>query len=175
MYYRPVRKKRSACLTDEELANLQAAARLHAADIQKANTIWQAPVVPDRILCWWCRAYHRPDEVEQCMALHRPLPPASSNGTSSSSAKMGSLLAEFSEVWEFLSSTRYADGAQRQTGQFSLRCEHNGLRGTLTDPSSSSYCSLTMESLDELLLAFEIGLKANSLDWRKSSFSKGKR
>jgi hypothetical protein len=171
-YYRRVVKRRSACMTDEEIATLAAKAREHALDLAKANAVWKEPVLPTVILCWWCRQQHSPAEVDRCMAMQRPDVKSGQNGASSSSVRIGSLLSNFSEVWEFLTKSVYQDGKPRQTGSLSLRLASGGLQVTLTDPSSASFCTLTMESIDDALLAFEVGLKENSLPWRASNYSK---
>jgi hypothetical protein len=43
-----------------------------------------------------------------------------------------------------------------------------GLQMTITDPSSSAYCSRQFPTLDDALLAFEVGLGEGSLQWRAS-------
>jgi len=46
---------------------------------------------------------------------------------------------------------------------------------TLTDPSSATYCCLTAETLDDALLAIEMGLADGSAPWRLSTYGKPKK
>lgn len=127
------------------------------------------------VLCWWCRERHSPDEVEKCMAMPRPVAARGEGSTSSSTAKMPPWLSQFPELWEFLSRTSYADGTSRALGKISLGLVSDGIQVTLTDPSSSTYCSRHYPNLDDALLGFEIGLKEQSLTWRASGPPRGKK
>lgn len=132
-------------------------------------------LVPEEILCWWCRDRHSPGEVVACMAIPRPQAVSNGDSTSSSIVKMPSWLSQLPEIWEFLSLASYKDGAPRQLGKVSLGLVSGGVQMTLTDPSSSTYCSRQFPSLDDALLAFELGLKDGSLTWRASGPQKGRR
>ncbi len=173
-YYKRVVKRRSACMTDEEIAELRARAREHALDIAKANAVWKEPVLPVRVLCWWCRSYHSPAEVEKCMSLPERRATAEPSALSTSNSLAAGLLSQYSELWAFLTQTSYPDGRRRQTGRLSLSCESSGLRMSLTDEQTGLYASLTSRSLDDLLLAIETGMAANDLPWRESKYSPGK-
>lgn len=127
------------------------------------------------VLCWWCRSQHDPAEVEACMAMPRPIPVGTNGSTSSLTAKMPSWLTQFPEVWEFLSKPSYADGKPRQLGKVSLGLVSDGIQMTLTDPSSSTYCSRHFPTVEDALLGFEIGLKDGSLSWKLSGPPKGKK
>jgi hypothetical protein len=94
---------------------------------------------------------------------------------SSSTASQGQLLSQFSELWEFLSGTTYASGKSRLTGHLSLRLDVEGCKVTLTDPSTHSYCTRVGQSLDDVLLLFEVGLSEGSLKWLPSSFGNGRK
>jgi hypothetical protein len=125
-------------------------------------------VVVDRVLCWWCRKYHHPGEVERCMALERPVPLSGGDSTSSLIAKMPEWLSPFPELWEFLSKPLYKDGTPRQMGKVSLCLVSGGIQVTLTDPSSSTYCSRQYKNLEDALLELEVGLERGTLSWRAS-------
>jgi hypothetical protein len=88
---------------------------------------------------------------------------------------IGRLLSDYSEFWAFLTITNYGDGSKRLAGRFSLQLTSGGLQGSLMDPTSNQYCSLIQTSLDDLLLAFEVGLRDNSLSWRPSNYGKTKK
>jgi len=175
VYFRKVVKRRSACMTDEEIAELSQKAREHALDLQLNDPVWGEPVLPRNVLCWWCRTMHAPAEVSTCMAMKRPESTQTESLPSSSSVTRGELLSAFAELWEFLTLPKYGDGKPRQTGHLSLRLTQHGLMGTLTDPSSGSYSTLIGSSLDELFLAWEVGLKEGTLAWRKSTYSRGRK
>lgn len=128
-----------------------------------------------RILCWWCRTMHEPAEVAVCMAMPRPVAVSANGSTSSLTAKMPSWLTQFPEIWEFLSRPSYEGGAPRQLGKVSLGLVSDGVQMTLTDPSSSTYCSRHFPTLEDALLGFEIGLKDGSLSWKASGPQRGKK
>ena len=109
------------------------------------------------------------------MAMLEPQVARGANGSSSSVARIGELLSQFSELWEFLSGTTYATGKPRQTGHLSLRLVSDGVQVTLTDPTSATYSTRVAVSLDEALLSLEVALKDGTLKWHASSFKpKGK-
>lgn len=173
IYRRRVVKRRPASLTDEEWLALLATRFVDRGYLRARDgvDVGRAPI--RTVLCPSCRERHSPGEVEACMAMVKPPVDARAGQSSSSSAKIGKLLAEYSEVWEFLTKPSYSDGSKRVTGKISLQSSSAGLTLTLSDPSSSQYCCLTLESLDDLLLAFEVGLRDNSLPWRVSQYSQG--
>ena len=133
------------------------------------------PAAIDRVLCWWCRDYHPPNEVPACMALTRPVAAKGDGSTSSLTVNMPEWLSQFPEIWEFLSKPLYKDGTPRQLGKVTLSLESGGVRMSLTDPSSCTYCSRQHPSLADALLAFEVGLSDGSLTWRASGPPKGKK
>lgn len=174
-YQRRVVKRRSACLTDEEWSTVFSRGKLPSPYFRPRDGCDQPRVdVSDllyekqlRDLAW---------RVERlCMALQKPSTSRSTDGQSSSTAHPGQMLSQFSEIWEFLSRSVYADGSIRTPGTISLKCASAGVQVTLTDPSSSSYCCQTASSLDDAFLALEVGLKEGTLPWRASGYSKGKK
>lgn len=134
-----------------------------------------AAVPIERVLCWWCREYHSPLEVETCMALERPKPAENGQSASSWTAKIPSWLSQFPELWEFLSKPIYKDGTARQLGKVSFGLNSAGIQMTLTDPSSSTYCSRNYQTIEDALLGFEVGLSDGSLTWRASGPLKGRK
>ena len=174
MFYRTVRHKRSASMTDEEIVALQAKAREHALDLQMVDAARGSPVAPCRILCQWCRDYHSPEEVELCMALPEKRAIVGASASSTSSALGAGLLTPFSELWAVLTATSYPDGRPRLTGRLSLSCESSLLKLTLTDNQTGHYACLTGSSLDDLLLSMEAGLSDGTCPWRLSTFDNGK-
>lgn len=128
-----------------------------------------------RVLCWWCRLYHPPAEVEACMKIPERRA-VTGNGTGScSSALVAGPLKEFSELWDFLLGSALPDGKKRLPGSLSLKLQSGLLALSLADAETGQYCSLTGESLDDLLTAAELGLGDGSLPWRPSKFNQGKR
>lgn len=132
-------------------------------------------IVIRRVLCWWCREYHDPAEVEACMAMPRPQAIANGDSLSSSIAKMPTWLSQYPELWEFLSKPSYQDGQSRQLGKISFGLNSGGIQVTLTDPSSSTYCSRAYQTLEDALLALEVGLGDGSLTWRPSGPPKARK
>ena len=110
-----------------------------------------------------------------CMALAKPSTSPSASGASGSIVTRGELLKPYSELWEFLTGRTYSDGSSRASGCISVKCSQGGIQVTLTDPSSGSYCCLTAATLDDALLALEIGLGDGTAPWRASTYSKPKK
>lgn len=175
VYFRRVVKRRPACLTDEEMSALLSAARKWEAHFRARDGADIPPVVPRTVLCMWCRLRHSPAEVDACMAMARPVPASANASTSSWIARMPPWLGPFPNLWEFLSKACYADGAPRQLGKVSLGLQSDGIQVTLTDPSSSTYCSRHYQSVEDALLGFEIGLGEGSLTWKASGPPKGRK
>lgn len=160
--------ERPACLSKEECVRLTALGGVPREHDTSAMGKPYPPIVIRRILCWWCREMHSPDEVEACMAIERPKPVESNGSTLSLTAKMPPWLSQFPELWEFLSKPSYKDGTPRQLGKVSFGLNSGGIQMTLTDPSSSTYCSRNYPTMEDALLAFEVGLGDGSLTWRAS-------
>lgn len=172
---RPVVFKRSSCLSWSEAIRLTALGGVVLPYFRDRDGRLEPVLVPDEILCWWCRDRHAPGEVVTCMAIPRPQAVSNGDSTSCSIVKMPSWLSQLPEIWEFLSLASYKDGAPRQLGKVSLGLVSGGVQMTLTDPSSSTYCSRQFPSLDDALLSFELGLKDGSLTWRASGPPKGRK
>lgn len=118
-------------------------------------------------LLWRCEAL--------CMALKRPMVSGDNGAAFGSTARIPPWLTQFPLVWEFLSKGSYEDGTPRQLGKVSFCLVSGGVQMTLTDPTSSTYCSRQHPTLEDALLAFELGLSDGSLLWRLSGPPKGKR
>lgn len=134
-----------------------------------------ASLLPRRVLCWYCREYHAPAEVTACMALPRKMASTDGSATSSSNALAPGPLAEYSEIWAFLTATKYPDGSRRKTGRLSLSCESGVMKLSCTDEETGQYVCLSFADLGEALLAFEAGLAAGDLPWRPSKYGKPSR
>jgi hypothetical protein len=174
MYFKRVVKRRSACMTDDEVYALQAAAREHALELAKTTSPDRPPATIGNVLCWWCRTMHSPGEVQSCMALPEKRAIAAVSGSSTSNALVAGLLTPFSELWAVLTAQAYPDGRKRLTGRLSLSCESSLLKVTVTDPETGLYGCLTGSSVDDLLLAIETGLADGTFPWRASSYDNGK-
>jgi hypothetical protein len=126
------------------------------------------------ILCMHCRGWHPAHEVELCMAVPERRATIEGTASSSSIASVGKLLSDYPEVWDFLTASQTPSGRQREPGRLSLSYESGQLRLSLTDPHSGLYASLNGSTLEELLLAFEVGLASGKLPWRPSSYGQSK-
>lgn len=174
-YFKRVVKRRTACITEEEWQAMIAAGKLPRPEsgIRDGRDYPPADVsdlVYQRMLSdlyWRVRVLW--------MAMLEPQVARSGNGSSCSSAKMGELLSQFVELWEFLSGTTYATGKPRLTGHLSLRLVSEGVQVTLTDPTSATYSTRVAASLDDALLSLEVALKDGTLKWHASSFDKRKK
>lgn len=124
-----------------------------------------------KVLCWWCRTYHPPEEVERCMALPEKRATANGSASSMSSASAKGLLEPFVELWAFLTASTYPDGRKRRTGRLSVSFESGLLGLLLTDDETGQYAFLNGRSLDDLLLEVESRLADGSLAWRPSRYN----
>lgn len=132
-------------------------------------------VVIHRVLCWWCRTYHSPEEVASCMKIPDKRAVGVNGAGCSLSASAAGVLKQYSELWEFLCGPQMADGRKRQAGKLSLSCSAGRVSLTLNDPQTGQYCHLEGEAVDDLLLMAEAGLAEGNLPWRASSYGQGKR
>jgi len=175
MYNRRVMKRRPASLTEQEWLEVWNRGKLpreHFRDRDGRSS--PPPDVTDLVLQRQVSDLRW--RVEQlCMALAKPMAAGGQNGSSRCAAHPGELLKPFSELWEFLSKEAYSDGSKRMTGTISLKCTSSGISVTLTDPTSATYCCQSGDSLDDVFLALEIGLREGTLPWRPSGFAKAKK
>jgi len=171
-YQRRVLKSRPASRTDQEWLEVIRRGKFPCPDFVPRDGRSLPPVdVRDLVdlrllsdLAWRIK--------EIACAMLKPKTSTSADGSSMCDVQPCELLLPFSEVWEFLTKSAYSDGTKRATGSMTVKLGSAGLQVTLTDPTSASYCCLSATSLQDALLAFEIGLKENSLAWRASNYSK---
>jgi len=142
----------------------------------------EAPGAPCRgrvsvpiVLCWWCREYHSPDEVQACMVLPRKSATADSCQLSTSNALVAGQWGQFPALWEFLTASVYPDGVSRKTGRLSVSFESGLIRLSLTDDETGQYASLNGRNLDDLFLNVELGLSENTLSWKASRYTSGRK
>jgi len=128
-----------------------------------------------KLLCWWCRTMHPPEEVEECMALPEKRATAENSSSSTSSALDAGQLKQYTELWDFLTATSYPDGRKRQTGRLSLSFESGLLGLLLQDDQTGQYAFLNGRAIDDLLLEVEGRLADGSLSWRPSKYAPRKR
>lgn len=175
MYSRPVRKKRTAFFDDPAWLQVFERGKLPRPAWDVKDDFHYPPVDVHDVLL---QAGLRDLQVRLgvlCMALSKPSVASKDQGSSSSSLSRGQLLRDFAEIWDFLTKSSYSDGSPRSTGKVSLAVSSGGLQATLTDPTSNSYCCLTHASLDDLLLALEVGLTNGTLPWRQSGYPAAKK
>jgi len=170
VYYRRVVKKRPACLTDEEMQALAAAAKKWEDHFRARDGVDVAPASVRTVLCPWCRERHSPVEVDVCMALPRKTAAAGPSGSSTSKPLDAGLLSEYSELWAFLTAVSYPDGTKRRTGRLSLSSESDLLGLLLTDDETGQYAFLNGRSYTDLLMEAELRLSDGTLSWRPSRY-----
>jgi hypothetical protein len=174
-YYRRVVKRRPACLTDAEWENRAAAGRAFFPESGFKALGIPPPDLRRRVLCCWCREVHWADEVVSCMAVPEKRAATSGSTFSTSSVERGEMFKQFPELWAFLTAPLTASGAKRLPGKISLSLESTGFRMTLQDDHSGQYASFQAKSVDDCMLAHEVGLSDGSTPWRPSNFTKSKR
>jgi len=174
-YFKRVVKRRSACMTDEEVYLLQAKARQHALMQQEVNYVNRPPATVVNVLCWWCRNMHSPGEVPLCMALPRKAADANGSPSSTSNALVAGPLKDLPEIWGFLTATSYPDGTKRRTGRLSVSFESGMLGLLLTDDETGQYAFLNGRNLDDLMAEAELRLADGSLSFRPSRYGSRKK
>lgn len=170
-YSKRVVKRRPASLTDAEWLLISERGKLPRPDFRPRDGRESGRVVVEQVLCCFCRTFHHPSEVEECMVL--PRKSVDANGSPSSTLKpLGAgLFAEFSEIWAFLTARTHPDGAPRLTGSLSLSCDQDLVKASLTDEETGQYACLTAHDLSDLLTEIELRLSDGSLAWRKSRYA----
>jgi len=162
--------RRAATLTWEEAVYLTAlGGKVRLVDMDTVPS-GKPAVTVGRVLCWWCREYHSPAEVEACMALPRKAAAVSGSGSSTLKSLDAGLLTQYSEIWAFLTAEAYEDGTKRQTGRLSLSFESGLLGLLLTDEGNGQYAFLNGRTVNGLLEEAELRLADGSLSWRPSRY-----
>ena len=169
-YRRRVVKRRPASLTDEEWVSLLGSRFVSREHFRPRDGRGSVQVPVPSVLCWWCRERHGPDEVVKCMALPRKTASAANSESSTLNALDAGPLAQYSELWAFLTQTAYPDGQKRQTGKISLSFESGLLGLLLTDSETASYAFLNGRGVTDLLTEAELRLADGSLSWRVSKY-----
>lgn len=91
-------------------------------------------------------------------------------GTSSTSSGAAScdLSTLFPAVAEFLSQSKWEDGAERVSGTLNLSHEEGVWKGALNDRDQGLYVFVSGKTLTELLGRLDEGIREDNLEWRKS-------
>jgi hypothetical protein len=111
-------------------------------------------------------------EVGLCMVLPRKNAGARAGSSSRSKLLDAGPLANYAELWAFLTSVTHPDGEKRKTGRLSFSCDAGALVLSLNDPETSQYATLTGDSLKVILDEAELQMNAGELRWRQSKFGK---
>jgi len=167
--------KRTSSMSWAEAVYLTALGGKHRPDGDPPTTPARGRVPVPLVLCWWCREYHPPAEVEKCMVLPRKVAAADGSPSSTSSALVAGQWSQFPELWAFLTATVFPDGGSRKTGRLSVSFESGAMRLSLTDDETGQYASLSGRNLDDLFLDLELRLAEGTLPWKASRYTSAKR
>jgi hypothetical protein len=108
------------------------------------------------------------------MALVRA--PKKGAGGSETPVEMCKLASGYPTLVEFLSVSKWPDGAERQRGTVLLLWEEGNYKCWLNDRDGDRTAWLTGATLTDLLAAVDTALEADSVPWRAAGFKpKGKR
>lgn len=113
-------------------------------------------------------------KVRKWKMLKRVVAEAGENGGSSRSLESCQFLKGLPTVAEFLSLSRWEDGASRETGTVTLFFEEGLLKACLNDRDSGSSAFISARTFTSLFQAMEKGLLAGSLEWRQRGAGKAK-
>lgn len=81
---------------------------------------------------------------------------------------------EVPNVWEYLTSCRYADGSPRETSSISIFCQDGQIRIMLRDRDSQQCLWATADGLFVALKLLDAKLGDEKAEWRQDRFAKGK-
>lgn len=79
-----------------------------------------------------------------------------------------SIMTRYSTLWEFFTETTFDDGSRRDTPSMTVFLDAGLLKACLNDKSQGLIAFCTGSSLTAILAAFDEGLAADTLDWRKA-------
>lgn len=80
----------------------------------------------------------------------------------------GQMLSPFSNVWEYLTTSKTAAGKPRKMPRLSLKVDGTTFRLTANDDEASVYASWQGSSWDDLFLMFEEALATDTVPWKAS-------
>jgi len=123
-----------------------------------------------------CRRGHLGDHLcaprrKRSLVLHKPTANGSSGASLKSTTCLGTWLAPFPSIWEFLTLSTWTDGSPRIPGTILLFMDEGSLKVCLKDKNGPRTAFVTGPDPDTLFLAVEEGLAANSLSWRPDKSS----
>lgn len=79
----------------------------------------------------------------------------------------GTWQSRYPELWGFLWDLAYDDGSQRRPGSLVLFRDALRLKACLSDKDADLVCFVTADTPDAILEALEVGLRDDTLDWRR--------
>lgn len=78
-----------------------------------------------------------------------------------------SVMIRYPVLWEFLTCGKFEDGSDRQTPSFTMFLDGGMLKACLNDKAEGVVAFASGSTYTAILEAFNEGLDAGSLDWRK--------
>jgi len=78
-------------------------------------------------------------------------------------------------LWEFLSATRWEDGAERETGTLLIFVEDGLVKVCLCNRDTGHVGFISARTWAEALVSVEKHLESDTVDWRLSKASKAKK
>lgn len=79
----------------------------------------------------------------------------------------GSWLARYPHLWEFLWDVVFDDGSKRTPGSVVLFRDSLRLKACLSDKDADLVAFVTADTPDALFEALEVGIRDDTLDWRR--------
>lgn len=83
--------------------------------------------------------------------------------------------SEFPGLWEYLTLTKFPDGAPRQTATLMVTMDDGTFKGCLNDRANGRSAWVSSRSPTGLLHVLEARLQEDSLEWRKNQSWQGRR
>ena len=94
---------------------------------------------------------------------------SAASGGAASALPSAVLSGDFPELNEMLLRTEWEDGSSRVPASLSFFIHENAFKVCLSDRDAQLVTFLAGDTVDDLLLALEIGLAEDRLDWRPAS------
>lgn len=78
----------------------------------------------------------------------------------------GSTLSSLPSLYSYLTESKWDDGQARELATITIFCQDGRWKVFLNDKATNRICCLTGQTVEEVLLSLDEGLRTDDLDWR---------
>lgn len=122
---------------------------------------------PKRVHLWVPRPWRWEQSWEGIMSVLRARGPLQGPELSEPGTSPDGFALSYPGIWEMLTAPRMPDGTCRQGSTLMLFYAEGQMKGCLNDRDTETVAFITASGADALFRAIELGLQADTLDWRK--------